>query len=514
MYLFRVSLGFEVSEETIRRIELQSNHYQLNHTSKGNDMMENVSPAVDSLVSFFHVQTFRLHHKMSTANLSSDEFEIDTISSAIPNLYLSKKLADFHFICKSHDGQVKRIPAHKFLLVVLSEVFRAMFNGSWIEQDEVEIVDASAEAFEEFLQFFYRKKATLTMENVAEVMNLGKKYDITECFNICAEYLKRNITLDNICWSYNLAIHLEHEKLRQLCEIIIGPNAEAVLSSDSFLECNPKTVERILQMDSLKCSEAEIFKSLLEWIKAQSQQNDLTREIVVVKYGDLLHRIRFGLMTSAEFVSLDPHSIFSYKEYVEIHKMITSAKYQPKIFNDNRQKRDKRLKRESNETIICNRFKRNCVSNPPYYMQNIESTKFSVNEHVWLTALGLDTIWEYRDGEFYRFEDVKILPSEITIIETNNSTNPTKKTILHKQKADLTTDTLGVNVPLSESVLVKPGLRYEIRMKQSPPPNCCTGVELKSVVELKSGVTVQFHDGKIVEGKIKGAIIRLTLEKV
>ena len=68
--------------------------------------------------------------------------------------YLNEKHADFHFLFKIADDKYESVPAHKILLEV-SDVFQAWFNGDWKDKTKVEIVDAAAVDFKEFLRYFY-----------------------------------------------------------------------------------------------------------------------------------------------------------------------------------------------------------------------------------------------------------------------------------------------------------------------------------------------------------------------
>lgn len=278
----------------------------------------------------------------SVTNLGTDEF---VIQGPVPGakLYLNEEFADFYFVCKANDGQDERIPAHKILLISMSDVFRAMFNDSWIEKDEVTIVDASAAAFREFLQFSYLGTVKLTMENIAEVMNLGNKYDIAECYDCCAKYLKNNLTDDDICWGYELAVHLEHKELENFCDRVIRLNTKSVFKSESFLKLKQKTVKRILQMRSLDCAETDVFMAVLNWIKAAANGTNQTDENVRGRFGDLLYEIRFGLMTIQEFASIDPGTIFTHDEYHEIIQIIASKNFEPQIFKENRKTRPDKI---------------------------------------------------------------------------------------------------------------------------------------------------------------------------
>lgn len=157
------------------------------------------------------------------------------LSSIGKKLYLDSATADVHFIVGRMNAQTERVPAHKLLLITASEVFQTMFNGSWKEQDEVRIVDATADSFKEFLQFFYLGRIELTMDNVSDVMNLSKKYDITDGLKMCTEFLITNVTSDDICWAFELAVLFQQKRLRQFCEIFIGTHSTDIFKSKSFL---------------------------------------------------------------------------------------------------------------------------------------------------------------------------------------------------------------------------------------------------------------------------------------
>lgn len=217
---------------------------------------------------------------MAASDIPTGQYAIKCIP--MEKFYLNENLADFHFIFKSisSDGHSERIPVHKIVLANVSDVFRVMFNGSWKEKVDVEIVDASADAFKEFLQFFYLSEANVTSQNVSEVVNLGKKYDVTECFDVCGQFLRDHITDDDVCVIYGLASHLEHKELEKQCIEYIQRNAEAILTSESFLKYDPKVLQKILQMDSLTCPEDEVFEALVKWMKAKMEPTELTQQIV------------------------------------------------------------------------------------------------------------------------------------------------------------------------------------------------------------------------------------------
>lgn len=116
--------------------------------------------------------------------------------AVFPNKWPGKKLSemfetgsfsDVAFIVVDKRGAVKRIPAHKMILASMSPVFHQMFYGELAESGDIRVADASAEAFTEFLQLFYKSEVKVTTENIAEVMRLIYKYDVSDFFKLVAE---------------------------------------------------------------------------------------------------------------------------------------------------------------------------------------------------------------------------------------------------------------------------------------------------------------------------------------
>lgn len=117
---------------------------------------------------------------------------------------MKKQYADVKFRFNCGD----ELSAHKSVLAASSPVFNRMFNGELKEKGDVDIKDASASGFKEFLNFFYGVPMQLTIENVAEVLKLADKYDVEDCFPICIDFLKRNLDTDIVFGLYGDCIWL------------------------------------------------------------------------------------------------------------------------------------------------------------------------------------------------------------------------------------------------------------------------------------------------------------------
>lgn len=444
---------------------------------------------------------------MAAADSTSREYATHFYATILEKLYLNEDYADFHFVFDSGE----RIPVHKNILGIASDAFRAMFGGLYIEKTETKIVDASADAFKEFLQFIYRPKANVTMTNAAEVMNLGKKYDITECFNICGEYLKENIRVDDVLWIYEVAEHLEHAELVENCEEYVKRNTKAIFESESFLNCDRKIVKWVLQMDWLACSEMEVFQALMKWVKAKCGQEVLTRDLVHGQFSDLVHELRFGSMSSDIFSTFVASygALFTTAEYDEIMQMFNSKQFEPTIFKKNRRNHFGSIQWNIKTVIKCDRWIKH--ADVPYYIKNIETTTFTVNKMVLLGAFTCAYMYRYNNSFKNLGEELE--PSEITIIEYPSLAKPSDSVVLYNAKMNL----LGsdaTTIVLAKPILIQPELTYQIQMKQAPPSNCCSRIEVKTEVKLHPDIMVQFHNDPYVGGQARGLIDELHFNRI
>lgn len=268
--------------------------------------------------------------KLSSIEDSSRNYK-NPNSPQIAALYLDTETADVHFLL-GDEQQPERIPAHKSILSVGSDVFKAMFYGELKEEGDVRIVDASAAAFKEFLQYFYLDSVETTKSNVSDVVNLGKKYNVVGCLRICEKRLRADLSHRNVCSSYELAILFDLKKLKRKCEMLISAQTQEVLKSSDFVNCSRNVLGHILKLDRLSCSESDVFYGCIAWLKAAAKTDQVTKELVHNHLGDLFSEIRFGAMSIEEFSALLPsyQHLFLANELSEIIQMTVSKDFDRK----------------------------------------------------------------------------------------------------------------------------------------------------------------------------------------
>ncbi|XP_055312020.1 uncharacterized protein LOC129574265, partial [Sitodiplosis mosellana] len=163
------------------------------------------------------------------------------------------------------------------------------------------------------------------MENIETVVRLADKYDVLEYVNACAVFPKRQLTLDNRFWVYQLAVNLKNDELIEFCEGKIINSPKGVFAAEVFKRCNKSILKRILELD-LVCTEADVFDACLTWTKYACEQNDLDGTQAVnlrTQLGDCFKLIRFGAMASDEF----------YKRYMSFKGLFTLEEFEDIMFS-------------------------------------------------------------------------------------------------------------------------------------------------------------------------------------
>lgn len=174
---------------------------------------------------------------------------------------MSNQTSDVHivqFIFERENG-VTKIPANKAVLAASSAVFDAMLFGDLREDGDVPIVDATPEAFKEFLQLFYGQ-VELTMHNIADVLKLVDKYGVVNCSTNCVEFLKQNLTTDDILWGLHLAVKYHFDDLREHCKLEIQRNYFKVFDMINFDKDNNI---KLCTSSNIRLSQTELENILL-----------------------------------------------------------------------------------------------------------------------------------------------------------------------------------------------------------------------------------------------------------
>ena len=203
----------------------------------------------------------------------------------------------------------QEIPAHKFVLSISSPVFEAMFYGELAEtSDLIELPDCEYESLFEFFRYMYSDEVILSGSNVMGVLYLAKKYMVPSLADKCTKYLQDNLDPSNVFIILPLAQKYEERNLVDQCWKVIDKQTEEAVKSDGFATIERSLLESVVERDTLRVSEVELFKAVMQWATKESEKKQglaadgqVKRRILGEK---IVKGLRFPVMTHEEFASV------------------------------------------------------------------------------------------------------------------------------------------------------------------------------------------------------------------
>lgn len=230
--------------------------------------------------------------------------------------------SDIKFIVESEE-----ISAHRCVLADISPKYRAQFYGSMPEKSIVNVNGVTAAAFKEFLQFFYTSfymnEAIFTIENIEEVLDLSEQSLQYIFVDSCEINLENMVGLDKLVWCYRLALRYEISYLQTYCMKYINADIKTVFHTTDFLSSERDMLSYILNIDSLKYEETQLFDACILWAQAKCEQEgkDATKiKNLRVALRETISKIPFCSMKGYEIVDIAKkhRKLFSSEEVTKL----------------------------------------------------------------------------------------------------------------------------------------------------------------------------------------------------
>ena len=246
-----------------------------------------------------------------------------TLTERVEFLLNNSLMSDVSFVVRNASGEEESLVAHKFVLAVSSPVFYGMFYGKGRERrKEIDLHDCDSESFLEFLRFLYTDKVDLTGGSVMQVWYLAKKYIVPELETACTNFLKENLSPENVFDILPLAKIFEEEELVVRCWEVVDRSTQVALQSETFPSITRELLEEVVKRDDLTIHEIDLFQAVDRWATAECERKHLepvkdSKSIVTGK--EVLSNIRFPLMSQDQFAEKVPCSgLLSKDEIIEL----------------------------------------------------------------------------------------------------------------------------------------------------------------------------------------------------
>uniref|UniRef100_A0A8C6YSN5 Kelch like family member 34 n=1 Tax=Nothoprocta perdicaria TaxID=30464 RepID=A0A8C6YSN5_NOTPE len=184
-------------------------------------------------------------------------------------------------------------PAHKSLLACSSDYFRAMFK-SYTQESKASVIHlqvVSPTGLQHVLDFIYTSLLPLSFESLEDTLEAASYLQVTDAIGLCNQYLVNNLTLENCCFSANVARKFYLPDVLAATEKYIISNFWKLLDLDftGLLQLNFRSLLAVVKSPDLpRVKETCLLNFVLMWLKQDSSRLD--------HRSSLLEHIRYGLI--------------------------------------------------------------------------------------------------------------------------------------------------------------------------------------------------------------------------
>jgi len=173
------------------------------------------------------------------------EIPPDTFVQDFARLLNNPDMSDVVFVV---EGQ--KVPAHRFILKVRSEHFRAMFSNGLKESRDSEVVlhDTEYVPFMACLEFIYTGHVKIPDPDFAiELIGEANKLQLMRLKALCEDLISKNIDIENAAYVYQVASYHAVPRLRSIALDFVVTNFDQVSKTKTFAEMDRALLLEVMQ---------------------------------------------------------------------------------------------------------------------------------------------------------------------------------------------------------------------------------------------------------------------------
>lgn len=230
-------------------------------------------------------------------------YEHISLSARLEHLVGNKFGSDFTFIIEDDNAE---IPAHKLIIALASPVLNRIVYGNetFAPTDTLKVDGISKESFMEILRYIYTDNVNVDDDNVFEILNQSNYFGLPGIETKCFEYLDNNLNVSTVPWIYHQLFYaFSSSKILTKCLQYIQIQPMQFFTSPYFLKISVDELKSILQMDTINCTEVDLFDAMVKLSRAHCTAGGL--EIASANQRKILDGseslLRLGSVTESEF---------------------------------------------------------------------------------------------------------------------------------------------------------------------------------------------------------------------
>nr|CAB3263068.1 uncharacterized protein LOC100187381 [Phallusia mammillata] len=207
----------------------------------------------------------------------------------------------------------ERFHAHKFVLVLMSDVFRTMCSKRW-DHDNVNELELSEcneciPVFPKFLHFLYHGTVSVKTATALPLLMLADKYNVKPLKLSCEKYIQTQVEVGNVAGAIRWLPYLQlcgHKELEKECIDVIITQMELVLSQHEFLLLGIELLSILLERNDLVVlCEYSLYQGVVKWIESHDNK-ELSKHYLKT----LLPLLRFPMMFPEQLLMIESSEFY------------------------------------------------------------------------------------------------------------------------------------------------------------------------------------------------------------
>jgi len=205
------------------------------------------------------------------------------VAAGLGSFLKQDRFPDVTFIVGDEKDESKRarIGAHRVILAARSPVFEAILYPAFDQQQkegelkEIVVKGVKGDSFRALLQGIYSGKAEITPQNISELSQMARKYQIQSLNRECSSFLKTGVTAKNACVWFSKS---EPGPGKQAALNYIEDHCSKVIQAPGWEKLTAKDISTIVKSNQLNVEELELWGAILRWLEAEIERNQTVKE--------------------------------------------------------------------------------------------------------------------------------------------------------------------------------------------------------------------------------------------
>lgn len=162
-----------------------------------------------------------------------------------------------------------RIAAHRMILYLASNYFRALFDTPLTDKDKLvySIPGISGDILERVIEFCYHNTIDINEDNVDWLLAAASYLQVPDLEVRCIQYYRSCMRASNCLGIWAVAEKYASEELKRKAQAFVFRNIKEVVKCEEFMQLSTAQLDIILKSDDLNIDrEADVFNALVQWV--------------------------------------------------------------------------------------------------------------------------------------------------------------------------------------------------------------------------------------------------------